>query len=203
VLLILVVQQSPRSAHSGHKALTQAVWLMRLIQRDLATILPADSGSSELKSRPQTPTEPRQPEDTRPPVHSFLRLPGASHSNLYAITGTHRQQLVKRMLDFIHEHYSRPFQLSDLARSVSLNASYVSALFSTAMGVTFHHYLEEYRLALAKKLLQDPTRRVREVAFAVGYSNPNYFRSVFKLREGKSPSLWRIASCSVLPAQHS
>jgi len=99
--------------------------------------------------------------------------------------------LVQRMQEFIHEHYSHPIQLSDLATSMNLNASYLSSLFSTTLGVTFHHYLEEFRLARAKELLRDPVKRVSEVAYAVGYSNPNHFRSVFVSRVGLPPSAWR------------
>ena len=77
---------------------------------------------------------------------------------------------------------------------MNLNAAYVSDLFSTTTGVTFHHYLEELRLARAKHMLRDPTRRVCEVAIAVGYTNPNHFRNVFHTRVGLSPSAWRQAS---------
>lgn len=74
---------------------------------------------------------------------------------------------------------------------MNLNGSYVSSLFSTTLGVTFHHYLEEFRLARAKDLLRDPVKRVSEVAYAVGYSNPNHFRNVFTTRVGLPPSAWR------------
>ena len=73
-----------------------------------------------------------------------------------------------------------------------MNAAYVSSLFYTATGVTFHHYLEEFRLAKAKELLRDPVKRVCEVACAVGYANPNHFRDVFKARVGIAPSVWRM-----------
>lgn len=108
--------------------------------------------------------------------------------------GNHRQQLVQRMLDFVHEHYSQPLQLHDVAAAMNLNASYVSSLFSSTLGVTFHHYLEEYRLAQAKELLRDPVKRISEVAYAVGYSNPNHFRNVFTTSLGLPPSAWRETS---------
>jgi two-component system response regulator YesN len=91
------------------------------------------------------------------------------------------------MLHYINEHYSHPMQLADLAAALDLNPAYVSDLFPTTVGVTFHHYLEELRLAKAKELLQDPRKRVCEVARAVGYTNPNHFRDVFSA----SPSAWR------------
>jgi AraC-like DNA-binding protein len=95
------------------------------------------------------------------------------------------------MLDYIHEHYSHPIDLHDLAAAMNLNASYVSSLFSTTLGVTFHRYLEEFRLAQAEDLLRDPAKRVSEVAYAVGYSNPGHFRNVFTTRVGIPPSAWR------------
>jgi YesN/AraC family two-component response regulator len=101
------------------------------------------------------------------------------------------------MLDYIHEHYSHPMQLNNLAAALSMNAAYVSSLFSRTMGVTFHHYLEELRLTRAKDLLQNPLKRVCEVADAVGYCNPNCFRNVFKLHEGIPPSAWRERSWPV------
>lgn len=91
------------------------------------------------------------------------------------------------MLHYINEHYSHPMQLADLVAALDLNPAYVSDLFSTTVGVTFHHYPEELRLAKAKELLQDPRKRVCEVARAVGYTNPNHFRDVFSA----SPSAWR------------
>src|ERR1035437_2764658 len=109
------------------------------------------------------------------------------------LNGNHRQQLVQRMLDYIHEHYSHPVELHDLAAAMNLNASYVSSLFSTTLGVTFHRYLENFRLARAEDLLRDPVKRVSEVAYAVGYSNAGHFRNVFTTRIGLPPPAWRQA----------
>src|ERR1035441_7544868 len=95
------------------------------------------------------------------------------------------------MLDFVHHHYHRPISLEDLASAMRMNASYLSALFSQTAGVTFHQFLEEVRLSKAKELLRDPRNRVREVAYAVGYANPNYFRDAFKAHVGLPPSAWR------------
>lgn len=116
---------------------------------------------------------------------------GVTESGTHPLNGNHRQQLVQRMLDYIHQHYSHSVELHDLAASMNLNGSYVSSLFSTTLGVTFHHYLEEFRLARAKDLLRDSVKRVSEVAYAVGYSNPNHFRNVFTTRVGLPPSAWR------------
>jgi len=119
------------------------------------------------------------------------RLPGLPESTVQPGLGSHAQKLVDVMLDFVHQHYHRPIRLGDVASAMKMNASYLSALFSQTTGVTFHQFLEEVRLSKAKALLRDPRNRVREVAYAVGYADPNCFRDAFKAHVGLPPSAWR------------
>jgi two-component system response regulator YesN len=94
------------------------------------------------------------------------------------------------MRDYVLKHYDHPLQLSDVAAALGKNAAYLSTLFSQTTGVTFHHYLEEVRLAKAKELLSDPANCVGDVACAVGYGSASHFRHVFKDRTGVAPHLW-------------
>jgi len=173
-----VVQQTAPVSRADRRAFCHAVSLTRLIVHDL---------HATLETRPAF----YAPRSTNLTVGRASRLPEQSGASNQQPGHSHSQQIVQRMLDYIHEHYSRPIQLGDVAAVVNMNAAYVSSLFSTTTGVTFHHYLEELRLAKAKNLLQDPVNRVREVAYAVGYTDPKYFRDVFKARVGISPSAWR------------
>jgi AraC-like DNA-binding protein len=117
--------------------------------------------------------------------------------------GSHAEQIVAAMIDFLHHHFQRPMTLGEVAAEVKMNASYLSSLFSKTMGVTFHHYLDELRLAKAEQLLRDPRTRICEVASTVGYASPNHFRKVFKAYEGVSPSAWRALRNPVRPHQAS
>jgi AraC-like DNA-binding protein len=160
--LTLLLQQAPTVSRADQRAFLRAVSLAQLVVHDLEATLAAGRVAHGPECAGERPNH-----------------------------GNHRQHLVDTMLDYIHEHYSHTMQLADLAAALDLNASYVSNLFSTTVGVTFHHYLEELRLAKAKELLHDPRKRVCEVARAVGYTNPNHFRTVFRARVGTSPSAWR------------
>lgn len=113
-----------------------------------------------------------------------------------SVVSPHAQKVVLQMLAHVHQHYTRPLHLGDVAAALHLNAAYLSYLFSSAMGVTFRQYLEQLRLAQAQQLLRDPLVRVSEVAYAVGYTDPNTFRDAFKTRLGLSPSAWRTRSCT-------
>jgi AraC-like DNA-binding protein len=168
-LLTLVVQRRPPVSKAKKTAFRHAVAFVRFILSDLEAALGSD-GNAGKGPRPSAP------------LISQARK---------RLAGAHSRRKVEAMLNYIHEHYSRPLQLTDLAAALELNAAYVSDLFSTAVGVTFHRYLEEFRIAKAKELLRDPRKRVCEVARAVGYSNPNHFRNVFNARVGEPPSAWR------------
>ena len=78
-----------------------------------------------------------------------------------------------------------------VATALEMNAAYLCHLFSRTLGVTFHQYLTELRMAKAKELLLDPHRRVCDVASAVGYASSDQFRHAFKTHAGIPPSAWR------------
>jgi AraC-like DNA-binding protein len=174
-------------------AFHDAVALVRLIQHDLESTAQARLAGSRLKDALRK-LNITQTGAARPRGELRHRLPSLPESTVQPGLGSHTRKLVETMLDYMHQHYHRPISLGELASDMNMNASYLSALFSQTTGVTFHHYLEQLRLARAKDLLQNPVTRVCEVACAVGYTNPNHFRDVFKARVGIPPSAWREAA---------
>jgi len=95
------------------------------------------------------------------------------------------------MLDYAQEHYHLPIQFDDVAAALGRSPCYLCDLFSKTVGQSFHHYLDELRLARAKELLADPRLSICEVAYAVGYTDANYFRQAFKTHTGCPPTEWR------------
>lgn len=177
----LTVQQTAPASRARQRAFLRAVWLTRLIVHDLQATLEAREAFYE-------------PSSTNLRVGHTSRLPQQPATCNLKPGHSHNQQIVQQMLDYIQQHYSRPLHLGDLASALNMNAAYLSHLFSTTTGGTFHHHLEQLRLARAKELLRDPLQRISEIACGVGYANPNYFRSAFKARLGVSPSAWRNRS---------
>ena len=104
------------------------------------------------------------------------------------------KQIVQEALNYIHAQFQKPLMLEDVARKVVSNPAYLSRLFSGYTGVPFRTYLQELRLKRAKELIQDPKQRISDVAYAVGYTDPNTFRLAFKRLTGVSPSMWRSSS---------
>lgn len=103
----------------------------------------------------------------------------------------HADLVVKRMLEYADSLYCRPIGLAGFAERTGMNLSYLSHLFSVKMGMPFRTYLRRLRMDHARHLLSDPMQRISEVAYAVGYTDPNRFRLDFKSHTGLAPSKWR------------
>jgi AraC-like DNA-binding protein len=70
--------------------------------------------------------------------------------------GSPARQHLQAILDYLHQHYDRPLSLKELAATFKLNPDYLAHLFAQTMGLRFHDYLQELRLAKARELLLDP-----------------------------------------------
>jgi YesN/AraC family two-component response regulator len=167
-----------------------AAALLRLFVRYVEAATALALRNLELAKEHQQTTE-HEHEETKLRAELRRRLPGILGETGRAEEESHTEQLVHRMLDYIHKGYPRPITLKECARDLEFNAAYLSALFSRTVGVPFKSYLTRLRLEKAKELLSDPTRRVSDVAFAVGYSSANRFRLAFKAATGLAPVTWR------------
>ena len=69
-----------------------------------------------------------------------------------------------------------------------------------ARGTTFSGVLAQARLNLAQKLLDDPSFKVIDVAYDVGYSDPSHFTKAFRRWTGMCPRAYRADLHSPGPA---
>ena len=105
---------------------------------------------------------------------------------------SHRLGQVREDIEaFIREHYTTELSMQTVARAMNYSDAYFCKLFKQCFEVNFSVYLNEYRIARAKELLQSTRLNVREVSNACGYSDSNYFTRVFKRITGKTPSEYR------------
>ena len=101
--------------------------------------------------------------------------------------------LVERSLGYIHEHYSRDFQVDELARELAVSPSYLFRLFKRKMQVAPMHYRNMVRIDKAKLLLADQRLTVDDVAERVGFADAKYFARVFRELAGTTPTGYRRA----------
>ena len=75
---------------------------------------------------------------------------------------------------FIQE-YEQDIQLTTIAEDLGLSPVYLSELFKQQTGVTFRAHLLQARMGAAIRLLKDPTLKVYEVSYKVGYNKVEHF----------------------------
>lgn len=100
--------------------------------------------------------------------------------------------LVGRVHAIIERRYSdNALTVSEIGKEVYLTDTYVSLLFKQETGKTVNEYLTNYRIERAKEMLKDPSQKLYDICFAVGYADPSYFSKLFKKITGFTPSSYR------------
>lgn len=107
-------------------------------------------------------------------------------------SGATDHPIVYQIKDFICKNYSiETLSVKDIGEHVYLSTSYVCTLFKAETGQTLNQYLTEYRIDMAKQLLDDSHYKITDISSRVGYHDGNYFSKTFKKYVGLTPSEYR------------
>ena len=82
--------------------------------------------------------------------------------------------------------------LSDISGKVNLSSFYFTKIFKAKTGMTFVEYLTNYRMKVAKKLLEENMElKIQDVGEHVGYTDYKYFCKCFRKQTGGTPASYR------------
>lgn len=95
---------------------------------------------------------------------------------------------VLELKEHIERHYREPLGYRDFQAVAQLSKSYLCDAFKSFLGRPPMEYLNEVRLAHARRLLGESKLNVGEVADAVGFTSHNYFTRRFRDKFGIVPS---------------
>lgn len=96
-----------------------------------------------------------------------------------------------QVLEHLHTHLAEPLGVPELAEVAGLSPSRLQHLFTDQLGGTVMAHVESRRMERARLLLQSTELPVGVIAAQVGYADPLYFSTRFRLRHGVSPTGWR------------
>jgi AraC-like DNA-binding protein len=99
--------------------------------------------------------------------------------------------LAARADKLIRTRFDEALQTSMLAQELDCNPDYLGRVYHQSYGCTLTDALHRARLKQARALLLESGMNVNQVAGAVGYSDPGYFRRIFLRQEGISPRAYR------------
>lgn len=101
-------------------------------------------------------------------------------------------KLIMEVLNIVHEKYPDKLNLTQVAKMVHVNPSYLSRKFSEEVGLPFSDYLNDYRLEMAKNLLLTyKDFSVSEIAMRTGFNSLHYFSTLFRKKVNMTPKQYR------------
>lgn len=100
--------------------------------------------------------------------------------------------LTYRIQQYIELHYRDPnLSINQMAETLHFTPSYLCQIFKSETGATINAYINTFRISKAIDLLKENSIKVYEVAFQVGYNDPNYFSRLFKKQVGMTLTEFR------------
>ena len=94
---------------------------------------------------------------------------------------------IRKAKDIIIARMSEPPSLQELASEVGLSLKKLKEGFKQIYGDTVYSFLFEYKMDVARKLLESNQHNVNEVGSRVGYSTASHFIAAFKKKFGTTP----------------
>ena len=97
-------------------------------------------------------------------------------------------------LSFIRENVSNGISASDVFRHVGFSRTLVERAFKECLSSSVQKQIAEARIAEAKRLLENTSRPIKEIASLSGFSTLEYLSRTFAVATGLSPTAWRERS---------
>ena len=122
----------------------------------------------------------------------FLKRPGgqAQFSALLSTQIAERQPF-RDLQAWIAEHPDADLSVDALARRVAMSPRNFFRVFVRELGLTPGRFVERVRVEAARRLLEETSRGIHEVAAACGFGNPETMRIAFRRTLGVSPKRYR------------
>lgn len=102
-----------------------------------------------------------------------------------------RNSIIDDVLYYVQHNYRENIKLENIASLFGYNSSYLGKIFNLKTGESFNSYVDTIRIENSKKLLQQDSLKIYEIAEKVGYQNVDYFYMKFKKCTGLSPAEYR------------
>lgn len=98
---------------------------------------------------------------------------------------------IKRAIEFVRNNYFRAIRVTDIAKYVCVDRTYLYELFRRHLYVSPQDYLTNYRLTRAAELLANTEYTLEAVALSCGYQSAYSFGKAFKAKRGITPAKYR------------
>jgi len=103
----------------------------------------------------------------------------------------------RKLAAFVEDRLDSSISVDDLAVVAGLSASYLGRAFKASFGESPQVYVLARRLRRARRLMQDASLPLSEVAARSGFADQAHFSRQFRRAHGVSPNRWRRRFCEM------
>lgn len=103
---------------------------------------------------------------------------------------------IRKAKDIIISRMAEPPSLQELADEIGLSLKKLKEGFKQIYGDTVFSFLFDYKMEVARKLLESGEHNVNEVGLKVGYSTSSHFIAAFKKKYGTTPKKYIMSVSS-------
>ncbi|BCS80142.1 response regulator transcription factor [Anaerocellum diazotrophicum] len=96
--------------------------------------------------------------------------------------------IVSQALEYIKNNFKRNISLEEMSQVLNISPYYFSKIFKKSVGINFKEYLIKLKIEHAQKLLTETNMPIKEIAYEIGFDDPNYFIKAFKKYTGLTPA---------------
>jgi len=164
---------------------------IKKIKGDLAVIMMTAYGSKDiaveaLRYRADDFVEkPFDPSEISEKINKILQERFLLNKN-----ASFKDYRIDKIKSFIKRNFTNA-SLPFIAEEMCLSPKYLSRMFKDQTGNSFRNYLLEVKMEEGKSLLKNTALSIDEIAYKLGYQNPESFMRLFKKLESFTPTEYR------------
>ncbi|UQZ36149.1 AraC family transcriptional regulator [Paenibacillus sp. PK3_47] len=100
-------------------------------------------------------------------------------------------KIADRLVNMIHEQYDQEITLEMYSKILNYHPVYLSRIFKREIGVSFSDYLTDYRMKMAKEMLEKTDMKISEISEKIKYKNISSFIRSYKKTYQITPGQYR------------
>jgi len=100
-------------------------------------------------------------------------------------------QKIDQSIAYMATHLNEPLNVAKLASVANISSSHFFVVFKRRTGQAPIDYFIHLRMARARRLLEETSMSVKDIAATLGYEDPFYFSRLFKAVSRFSPTDYR------------
>lgn len=119
------------------------------------------------------------------------KIPNRRHISAAKKQRLKKISIIQPVIKYVEQNYMNNITVAEAAEVVGYETNYFGKCFKEAVGISFHNYLNRYRIILAQNIMSADNTVISKIGEMVGIPDPKTFSRIFKEKTGKTPSEYR------------